>query len=818
MGVHNSPFRSQYRTLSLHQTDSSDPSMGTQPGYTNQRIFGRFDLHSNQLSTGSSAHSNGSQQTSVTRMDNQLGQIGTHTDSAIGTLGFPSGHNNNGSSGTNSKNPGFEEIITTSSTTASADTETYSQLDDEDTSSNVCTSTSTSVHTTSSSTQESNCPTVQRLGPATTSTTRMLEGNSNMDASTTAMEREVLSTPNSKGNTVCGRERYGMGMSLATTNHTRLLEPARGSTIDQLEGVESSIPCNSVIQYSEHQSPNSDRQHHFIELYQQARGDTFTIVDDSSNRSVEVLSETPDPLNSPTYTGCGEQHSGQGIAQVILQEPVENTPNSVSNSATTIRVPRRRSVCRSNYTRAPKVRVLETRSGRAYPRRIQSQLVSVPQSLDQPSLEHDHQVSTEITARAGSTGDHCDTSLAVSTVLSSPGNTGDTTTSSSDTSKSSGDASTSNQSFTAEELEAFRVAYLNKKFGTSAELTIDSQQFLSTSLTCDSTTNRTYKAAQLAFVEWALQNNISINTFSADDLVNFLVHIRYSRNYQLNTLKLWRSATSRFHREPSTLANCSSLHSFFSTVASETAPRHIHRPTIDFSPTLVHLSNILSDTSTSLTLLQQKLAFLLGMVALLRPSDLARISLLSAKVDHQSGILTFDIVAPKERRNQVRIIKPFHIHPHPDTRLCPVQCFQAVLAHPHASSRPPDVLFVNSANPTLPVKSSTISSWLRRLLLHSTSESRVSVRSLGSSLALRSGIPVDDIVTLGNWRSSETFHKFYRREHMSTVNFTTSILEMTAAPIQVEELDDLDPQSPVASDFVDASDTFPDVPSLDQQL
>ncbi|KAG1271663.1 hypothetical protein G6F66_013512 [Rhizopus arrhizus] len=32
MGVHNSPFRPQYRTLSLHQTDSSDPSMGTQPG------------------------------------------------------------------------------------------------------------------------------------------------------------------------------------------------------------------------------------------------------------------------------------------------------------------------------------------------------------------------------------------------------------------------------------------------------------------------------------------------------------------------------------------------------------------------------------------------------------------------------------------------------------------------------------------------------------------------------------------------------------------------------------------------------------------
>ncbi|KAG1127497.1 hypothetical protein G6F37_013788 [Rhizopus arrhizus] len=80
-------------------------------------------------------------------------------------------------------------------------------------------------------------------------------------------------------------------------------------------------------------------------------------------------------------------------------------------------------------------------------------------STTQLSLEHDHQVSTKITTRVGSTGDHCDTSLAVSSVLSSSGNTGDTTTSSSDTSKSSGDVSTSNQSFTAEELGAFRVAY-----------------------------------------------------------------------------------------------------------------------------------------------------------------------------------------------------------------------------------------------------------------------------------------------------------------------------------------------------------------------
>ncbi|KAG1437209.1 hypothetical protein G6F56_013217 [Rhizopus delemar] len=124
MRVHNSPLRPQYSTLSLHQTDSSDPAMGTQSGYTNQRISRRFDLHSNQLSPGSSAYSNGSQQTSVTRLDNQFGQIGAHTNSTVGTSGFQFGHSSNGSSSTNSKDPGFKEIITTGSTTASADAET----------------------------------------------------------------------------------------------------------------------------------------------------------------------------------------------------------------------------------------------------------------------------------------------------------------------------------------------------------------------------------------------------------------------------------------------------------------------------------------------------------------------------------------------------------------------------------------------------------------------------------------------------------------------------------------------------------------------
>ncbi|KAI9469121.1 MAG: hypothetical protein EXX96DRAFT_492231, partial [Benjaminiella poitrasii] len=44
------------------------------------------------------------------------------------------------------------------------------------------------------------------------------------------------------------------------------------------------------------------------------------------------------------------------------------------------------------------------------------------------------------------------------------------------------------------------------------------------------------------------------------------------------------------------------------------------------------------------------------------------------------------------------------------------------------------------------------------------------------SLALRAGIPKDDIVTMDNWASSTTFENFHRREHLSHFHFTSTLL------------------------------------------
>ncbi|KAG0164795.1 hypothetical protein DFQ28_004453, partial [Apophysomyces sp. BC1034] len=66
-----------------------------------------------------------------------------------------------------------------------------------------------------------------------------------------------------------------------------------------------------------------------------------------------------------------------------------------------------------------------------------------------------------------------------------------------------------------------------------------------------------------------------------------------------------------------------------------------------------------------------------------------------------------------------------------------------------------DALFVDSTKPTVAVQIQTISVWLRKLIRLSTNiRPTPSVRSLSSDLAILNGIPLDEVVTLGNWSSA----------------------------------------------------------------
>jgi hypothetical protein len=157
--------------------------------------------------------------------------------------------------------------------------------------------------------------------------------------------------------------------------------------------------------------------------------------------------------------------------------------------------------------------------------------------------------------------------------------------------------------------------------------------------------------------------------------------------------------------------------------------------------------------------------------------------------------LTFVVNDPTKKRKKRRIIKPFIIHPHSsDVELCPVQCFKAIKDHPSLSTRPTGSnLFVKSNLIQQPLSASTLLTWLHRDFISlSTTELRVTIRSLASSRALAQGVSLDDILSLGNWASSSTFQDRYQRNQMANVNFTSTVLPAPATEKLSDAMDSLD--------------------------
>ncbi|KAI9473460.1 MAG: hypothetical protein EXX96DRAFT_621105 [Benjaminiella poitrasii] len=223
---------------------------------------------------------------------------------------------------------------------------------------------------------------------------------------------------------------------------------------------------------------------------------------------------------------------------------------------------------------------------------------------DPPFVEHNNTLSSQNHLRGSITGSSSDASLVIPALLSSFATTHYQTTDIPHLSTHTTDAPPTPSIIYDKRIES-------SPSGSSQR----SKKFLSFSLIDDTAINKSYKAAQLELFHWSLTQNVNINNFEDTDLVNFLTNIRITRHLQINTLKLWRSAITRFHRSPSSLADSSVHQTYFLTLAAQALPRRIHRPTFDLTPTLKHLVRISSDSSTPLIVLQSKLAILLGLLA-----------------------------------------------------------------------------------------------------------------------------------------------------------------------------------------------------------
>ncbi|KAL0081578.1 hypothetical protein F4703DRAFT_1931211 [Phycomyces blakesleeanus] len=275
------------------------------------------------------------------------------------------------------------------------------------------------------------------------------------------------------------------------------------------------------------------------------------------------------------------------------------------------------------------------------------------------------------------------------------------------------------------QVEAVHVAGLRRRCEDRG-YTEEASLALASPLLMDSSTNWVYKKEQSLFVVWAAQNDVSLTEFSSQNLINFITS--------------------------ATVSNYSILH-YFSPLCTVPLRRSLY---------LIHTSISLPplwSLHTSLPLppllsaSYEKMAFLLAFTAFLRPSDLAQIDLTQFYAFDK--ILCLVIPIPKENCGGHHI---------------PLSALQS-----------PSTLFLNSKNPSRPIQTSTISSCLFCFVHLSTSVCPTpSLWSIVSDLALCRDVPLEDVVTMGNWSSLAMFEQHYRCMRVPQTNISLFMLPISA--------------------------------------
>jgi integrase len=164
--------------------------------------------------------------------------------------------------------------------------------------------------------------------------------------------------------------------------------------------------------------------------------------------------------------------------------------------------------------------------------------------------------------------------------------------------------------------------------------------------------------------------------------------------------------------------------------------------------------------------LSKKTHFLLALCASWRPrSDMGRIVLKHIHLIEETEV-KLTALEVKEGPAKFVTIKAFEAEPN----LCPVRTIKQYLDRvKNLRDRKSKNLFIITRKPYTDAAEDTLANWAKSILKEAgidTGSHKVhSLRGVSSSKALEAGASIDDIMKHANWRSKDTFTKFY---HMKT--------------------------------------------------
>lgn len=276
-------------------------------------------------------------------------------------------------------------------------------------------------------------------------------------------------------------------------------------------------------------------------------------------------------------------------------------------------------------------------------------------------------------------------------------------------------------------------------------------------------TNKSYDSMWKKWLSWCSLQKRNPMEASVEAFANFLSHIFSTYGYASTSLARSTLASAFNIILDKQVSSYETIRRLLRGAHNLDPPKPRYSSTYDIERVFEFIRSNWSDNdSLSFLHLSAKTSFLLAAAALLRSSDLSRISLSSIKQDFEG--VSFTVKSPKER-TLIRPHKYVKILINPDSRICPVSTLQAYIKRSATHRTISDSLFIETKS-FMPTSKDTLARWLSLVLSLSgidTSYKAHSIRSSAASNMIDKGTPIDHVIALGNWTSRSVFNKFYNR-------------------------------------------------------
>lgn len=287
----------------------------------------------------------------------------------------------------------------------------------------------------------------------------------------------------------------------------------------------------------------------------------------------------------------------------------------------------------------------------------------------------------------------------------------------------------------------------------------------------------TYSAPIKRWLQWSNLNSINSKSPQGKDVARFLANLYLDNRFSYNTILLHKSAISTYCA--ATVENLSK-NFFIQQVLKAIALERPHSNKLPVWDVNV-LFNWLKSSSESNTLFEQsrRTALILLLASGRRLHDLTLLD-----ISDQAIILTEDTVTfwPKFGSKTDRVShrqSGWHLKKHQDESICPVthvNKFIKMSESRRKQSRQVSSLFISIVGKVRPASKTMIAGWVRSAFkLAKIDASPGSIRSAVASRGWLDNRPVQEILDRGNWKSVETFSKYYCKEVQRPVNENTPL-------------------------------------------